>query len=259
MISMDQIESFFPPPLRPFKRNILREYLQYKILEAVFAADEGRRLVFLGGTAIHIVHGNPRFSEDLDFDNRDLSMEAFAGLAAQVHRALSREGYTIELGMREQGPRRADFRFVGLLQSMGITGHREEKLLIHFDAQPQNFDYRPQQVIINKFDVFCRINIVPIDILLSQKIACILQRPRAIGRDFYDTVFLWGKTAPDPAYLAQKAGIRDEAQLFAELKARCRDLDLKRLAKDLEPYVNGPSESRKVILFRDFIESLRSR
>ena len=36
MLDLKQIESFYPEYLRSFKRNLLREYLQYKILEAIF-------------------------------------------------------------------------------------------------------------------------------------------------------------------------------------------------------------------------------
>ena len=36
MISLEQLESYYPPNLRHFKKNILREYLQYKILDIVF-------------------------------------------------------------------------------------------------------------------------------------------------------------------------------------------------------------------------------
>ena len=69
MLDLKQIESFFPENLKPFKRNLLREYLQYKILESVFDSRFGSRLSFMGGTATHIIHSNNRFSEDLDFDN----------------------------------------------------------------------------------------------------------------------------------------------------------------------------------------------
>jgi len=46
MLDIKQIETFYPDSLKPFKRNILREYLQYKILEAVFDSS-------LAGETIH--------------------------------------------------------------------------------------------------------------------------------------------------------------------------------------------------------------
>jgi predicted nucleotidyltransferase component of viral defense system len=204
MLSMDQIVSFYPQNLRSSRRNILREYLQCKILEAIFSTEPGRRLAFLGGTAIHIIHGNPRFSEDLDFDNRGLSTEEFGLIALSVRKALTLEGFEVDLDMNTEGNFRANMRFIGILQKSGITGHREEKLLIHLDAEPQYFDYEPQTTMLHAFDVFSRINVVPVDILLSQKIGCILQRPRPIGRDFHDMLFLWGKTRPNTEYLEHR-------------------------------------------------------
>jgi hypothetical protein len=62
MLDLAQIESYYPEPLRTFKRNLLREYLQYKVLEIIYDSKAGSRLAFIGGTAIHIIHGAPRFS-----------------------------------------------------------------------------------------------------------------------------------------------------------------------------------------------------
>ena len=69
MISLHNIEQFYPENLRGFKRNMLREYLQFKILEIIFNSRLAPKLSFIGGTALRIVHENTRFSEDLDFDN----------------------------------------------------------------------------------------------------------------------------------------------------------------------------------------------
>ncbi|MBN1309618.1 MAG: nucleotidyl transferase AbiEii/AbiGii toxin family protein [Chitinispirillaceae bacterium] len=253
MLDMVQIQSFYPQRLRHFKRNILQEYLQFKVLEAVFSSRPGLQLTFLGGTAIHIVHGNPRFSEDLDFDSGGLPFEAFEEMAIAVHRTLRREGYDVEIDLNRKGNFRANLRFIGLLQQTGISSHREEKLLIHLDAEPQNFDYLHERIILNRFDVFCRINVVPVGMLLSQKIACILQRPRAIGRDFHDAIFLWGKTGPDFRYLAHKAGIGNECEMWKKLEARCATLDFNRLATDLEPFVTDASEAEKIKSFREFV------
>ncbi|MBN1127780.1 MAG: nucleotidyl transferase AbiEii/AbiGii toxin family protein [Chitinispirillaceae bacterium] len=257
MLDMDQILSFYPDHLRPFRRNILREYLQYKILEAIFSSGESGRLAFLGGTAIHIIHGNPRFSEDLDFDDRGMSAEDFGRLSDTIRRTLEREGLNVELDTPVGGRCRANLRFIGILQKFGITGHREEKLHIHLDAEPQEFEYKPDQVLLNKFDVFCRINAVPVDILLSQKIGCILQRPRPIGRDFYDALFLWGKTDPNAGYLTRKLGIINEAALWDKLEARCASIDFTRLTRDLLPFVTDSTDAEKIEFFREFIARKR--
>ncbi len=55
--------------LRGFKRFILREYLQRKLLQILFDSEYANELCFLGGTYLRIVHRNIRFSTDLDFNN----------------------------------------------------------------------------------------------------------------------------------------------------------------------------------------------
>lgn len=54
MLDIHQIEQYYPENLRGFRRFILREYLQYKILEIVFNGPHANKLVFLGGTCLRI-------------------------------------------------------------------------------------------------------------------------------------------------------------------------------------------------------------
>ena len=180
MLDIKQIQSFYPEHLRPFKKNLLREYLQYKILEAITESPLADKFTFMGGTCIHIVHGSPRFSEDLDFDNPGIGRHDFEALSQRIKRNLELQGYPVELKNTYQDAFRASLRFPGLLRDSGISGHRDEKLLIQIDTEPQGVRYNPDKFILNKFDVFSRINIVPADILVAQKIFCILLTLRLI-------------------------------------------------------------------------------
>jgi len=254
MLDIKQIESFYPEHLLPFKKNLLREYMQYKILEAIFESSLAGKLVFMGGTCIHMVHGSPRFSEDLDFDNPGISKHDFKALSQKVKRTLEQQGYTVELKNTYQDAFRAYLRFPGLLHTSGISGHRDEKLLIQIDTEPQKVQYNPDKSILNKFDVFSRINIVPADILVAQKIYCIFNRKRPMGRDFFDVVFLLGKTGINFDYLNRKLSIQNSSELRDKLLARCAQLDFRRLAKDLEPYIYSKKEVNRVLMFVDFIQ-----
>lgn len=256
MLELKQIESFFPEHLRHFKRNLLREYLQYKTLDAVFSSRYGRKLVFMGGTAIHIAHGLPRFSEDLDFDNRGLTKGDFSVLIQIVAKKLTREGCAIETSSSFKGAFSADIKVRGVLFETGLSGHREEKILVKLDAQPQKFQYTPERVVINKFDVFSGISVVPADILLAQKFYAILMRKRAMGRDFYDALFLAGKVKPDFAYLKERAGIKDKEGLKFVLLERCAKLDFKLLARDVEQFLFSPADAKKVLLFTEYVKGL---
>lgn len=89
MLDLQQIVAYYPPFLQDNKEHILREYLQYKILKSIFSSQWGTKLRFIGGTALRIVHGNARFSEDIDFDNDGtMSFEEFGLLAQYIQRDL---------------------------------------------------------------------------------------------------------------------------------------------------------------------------
>ena len=47
--------------------TILREYLQLVFLDNLYRMKGMNKIFFKGGTAIRILFGSPRFSEDLDF------------------------------------------------------------------------------------------------------------------------------------------------------------------------------------------------
>lgn len=256
MLELRHIESFYPEHLRHFKRNILREYLQYKILAVIFSGKYAGKLAFMGGTALHIVHGTGRFSEDLDFDNRGLTQDDFRALTMLVARQLSLEGFQVETGISCKAVFSADIKITGLLYETGLSGHKEEKVLIKIDTEPQDFEYVPQRVIINKFDVTVGVGVVPDDILLAQKFYAILKRKRAMGRDFYDVMFLAGKAKPNFRYLEFKAGIVDTQGLKKALQERCATLDFKQLASDAAPLVFIPGEAKKVELFPEFVQGM---
>ncbi len=255
MLDIKQIEAFYPEFLKSFKRNLLREYLQYKILEMIFDSKCGRNLSFMGGTAIHMIYANKRFSEDLDFDNLGLTKKGFEELVKLIKRGLELEGYTIETKNVFRGAYRSYLRVPDILFDNGLSRHREEKMLIQIDCEPQGVDYTPDKRIINKFDVFLQVHAVPPDILLAQKLYAIFKRKRAMGRDFYDAVFLFGMAKPNLEYLRLKLNIKDMADLERKLLLKCKSLDFKQLAKDVEPFLFTPSDSKKVLLFQDYMKS----
>lgn len=256
MLDIKEIEAFYPVELRQYKRNLLREYLQYKILEIIFDSDFGNRLFFMGGTAIRILHNNDRFSEDLDFDNRGLTNKEFEELSRLISRNLAREGYANEISESYKGAFRCNVKFTGLLHSIGLSAHKEERLLIQVDTEPQHYEYQPEKNIINKFNIFVRINLVPIETLLAQKIYAIFNRHRPMGRDFYDAVFLWSRTKPDFNYLQKKMNIAEMATLKERLLHHCSQLDFPQLSRDVLPFLFNPHNVKKVTCFREFIETL---
>ncbi len=257
MITLDQILASYPEHLRGFRESILKEYLQYKILNSIFNTEYANKLVFLGGTALRIVYGSTRFSEDLDFDNFALSEQEFIDLSKVIQKDLMLEGLQVEVQTITQHAYRIKIRIPNLLFDSGLSAMTDHKILIKVDTVPQHFEYTPERPLLNKLDVFTQINAVPKDLLLSQKIFACVNRARIMGRDFFDIVFLHGIGAtPNFAYLKKNISIDNPKDVKKYLLEKTASLDFEALAKDVEPLLFDPRDTKKVLLFREFVEQV---
>lgn len=254
MLPLSEIRPYFPEDLHRFPRFMLREYLQCKILEILYESPYATGLCFLGGTCLRIVHGNRRFSEDLDFDNISLKADAFGKVAAEIKKGLEREGYGVELETIMKGAWHCYIKFPGLLFDEGLSAHKEEKILIQLDTEPQHFDYKPEPYLLNRFEVFTTIRTTPLSLLMAQKIYAVINRDRNKGRDFYDLVYLMGRDIkPDYTYLEARVSITEPELLKKALLAKCIQLDMQAMARDVEPFLFDASEGKKVIRFEDAV------
>jgi predicted nucleotidyltransferase component of viral defense system len=256
MLTLKEIEKQYPNSLGSYKRNILREYLQYKILELIFNSPLANKLSFLGGTALRIVHNNTRFSEDLDFDNFGLTEAEFTSLTEEVQKGMTKLGFAVEIRNIFKGAFRCYLKIPKILLDNELAVMPDEKMMIQIDTAPHEFKYEPDKKILNKFDVFTQIFSTPLDILLSQKIYTIFNRNRAKGRDFYDTIFLLGLTKPNYEYLKLKMGIDNGVDIKKKLLEKTKNLDLAGLVKDVEKFLFSPSDSKKISMFREYIEQV---
>ena len=254
MISLSHILAHYPEHLQGFRESALKEYLQYKILCSLYESSYADKLIFLGGTALRIVHGSTRFSEDLDFDNVGLSEDEFDQLGKIIQKDLALEGLEVEVTAKTRKAYRLKIRIPKLLFDTGLAPLPSQKILIQVDTVPQNFSYLPDQPLVNKFEVFTQIFSVPKDILLSQKIYASVNRNRLMGRDFFDIVFLYGiGAAPNFGYLEQQIGVSNKIQLKEYLLDKTASLDFTSLAKDVEPFLFFPRDRKRVEFFREFL------
>jgi len=259
MISFDEIKSFFAESLRrnpSYFEYLLKEYFHYRMLDIIFSGEYASKLSFIGGTNLRILHHIQRFSEDLDFDCFHLSREEFFQLTDRVILRLREEGIKIKAEDKEKDLKIAAFRrniiFPGLMFELGLTGHREKKLLIKIECEPHHYTYEPAKPIIQKFNVFTQIFAPSPDILLSMKTGAVLERGK--GRDYYDFIFLSGLTDPDFGYLDMKFGITHHAQLYERILESCETTDFENKSRDFEKLVIDREETRKVLLFREYIQ-----
>ncbi|MEI6582866.1 MAG: nucleotidyl transferase AbiEii/AbiGii toxin family protein [Chitinophagia bacterium] len=258
MLTLSEIEKNYPENLRGFKRFILREYLQYKLLQILFDSEYANELCFLGGTCLRIVHGNTRFSEDLDFDNFTIAEDTFAKVSDVLKKQLEQEGYEVEMKTVYKGAYHCYIRFPEILYKEGLSAYREEKILIQLDTEPQHFDFVPEKYILNRFDVFTHIFITPLNLLLSQKFYAVCNRERNKGRDFFDIAFLLSLIdRPDYNYLEFKMGVCNEKQLKERIIEKCKSVNMQDMAKDVQPFLFNPRDIQKVLLFPDLIKQAK--
>ena len=96
---------------------------------------------------------------------------------------------------------------------------------------------------------------VPDDqIMCAMKISALLSRQK--GRDFYDTMFLMGQTTPDYSFLSVKCGINNIDELRKAFSTLLLSVDLNYKAKDFEHLVFQERNSKRILLFDEFVKGL---
>lgn len=240
-----------------FRKYMLKEYMQLMILDYLSTLSYAGKIVFIGGTNLRLVKGIDRFSEDLDFDCEGLSEDDFVGMTDQIVAFLRRSGLNVATRDRESS-RLTAFRrslyFPGLLYEMGLSGYKEERFLIKVEAQDQGYNYTPEVVNIKRAGFFFPFPVPSDGILCAMKISALLSRKK--GRDFYDAMFLLSMTDPDYGYLGTKCEIHDREELKAALGRLVEETDLKTKSKDFNHLLFEEGGERKVLLFREFVETL---
>ncbi len=257
MMQLSEIRKNYAEKLQNRGEFLLREYLQHKILELIFSGPFAQKFIFLGGTCLRIVHENRRFSEDLDFDNFGISESDFEVVALQIKTGLEREGYQVDIKNVFRGAYHCYIRFPGILFEEGLSGHRQARILINLDTEPQYFEFEPENFFLNRFDVFTNIQCTPLDMLLSQKFCAIVGRKQPKGRDFFDVVFLLSRTKPNYAFLEQKLNINTPDGLRKHLLNFCEDLDFSALADDVRPFLFDAADDKRVLLFLDYLKTVK--
>lgn len=260
MIDLQYIRDFFPPTIASesrFDRYMLKEYLQLLILDYLATTTYIGKMAFIGGTNLRLIQGIDRFSEDLDFDCKGLTEEEFISMTDSVLLFLRHNNINVETrDMRN--PKltafRRNFFFPEMLFSLGLTGHREERLLLKIEAQDQGVSYQPEIASINKMGFFFNVLVPPVDVLCAMKFAAILSRQK--GRDFYDAIFLMSKAKPNIDFLKARTGISSIQELKDALTERMKDIDLNHKMRDFSHLIFNEQNAKRILRFADIVASL---
>ena len=188
-----------PDPVE--NRNLVREYLQARILESLQRSGAMVPLAFHGGTALRFLFSIARFSEDLDFAlERPSANYHFRTYLKDIQSMFTGEGYDAQIKVNDQKTVNSAFvRFPGLLHELNISPHPNETLAVKIEV-----DTLPPQGAVVETDLVR--HFIPLRLqhhdrasLLSGKLHAILQRKYAKGRDLYDLMwYLSDPNWPEP-------------------------------------------------------------
>ena len=255
MIDIEYIRSFFPPVIAResrFDRYMLKEYLQLLILDHLATTPYINKVSFIGGTNLRLIQGIDRFSEDLDFDCKDLSKQEFMEMTDSVVQYLRQNNVEVET-RDKPNPKLTAFRrnlyFPQMLFNLGLTGHRDERLLLKIEAQDQGVQYQPIVANVNRMGFFFGIQVPPLDVLCAMKFSAILARQK--GRDFYDAIFLLSKTKPNLDFLKARTGISSIEELKTAVNERLKEVDLNQKKRDFIHLLFNESKADRILQFAE--------
>jgi len=235
------------------KRNRAREFLQMLALKTLSDQDAFSRIAFIGGTALRIVFGLRRFSEDLDFSIVDPTGYDFNGICGGLVKVFRLNGLNVVLDKdRVKTVNSAFLNFPGLPHALGLSGHKQEKLSIKIevDTKPPA-GWKSQTTVLNKTYLF---SVAHYDLpsMFAGKLHAVFYRSYTKGRDIYDLFWYLGrKVQPNFKLLnnavAQSLGRAPEVNAgnFKDfMLERTGNIDLAAARKDVERFLEDKSELR---------------
>lgn len=231
------------------RRNLAREYLQIYLLRLLHQ-EASAELCFVGGTALRVLHGLPRFSEDLDFSLSPNTHSFAPGpLFERLARELERAGYVVALKAKsDRNVVNAFVRFAELPREIGWTADPRLALSIklEIDCCPPAGATVETTLVQRFFPIALRH--YDLGSLFAGKLHAVLTRPYTKGRDWFDLVW----------YLTEKRGLAPNLELLANalhqtghspvadwraaVRERLHELSWPEVLADLRPFVERQAD-----------------
>ncbi|MHB9149864.1 MAG: nucleotidyl transferase AbiEii/AbiGii toxin family protein [Thermoleophilia bacterium] len=168
--------------------NVMREYLQARILESLQENGAWASMAFMGGTSLRFLYRLPRFSEHLDFTLETPSPGFdFLGLIGSARARFKKEGYRTEAKASTRTVvNRAFIRFPGLEHELGLSSRAEKALSVKVELDTRPPAGAGLEVTTVRRHATLRLAHHDKQSLLAGKIAALLSRGWIKGRDVYD-------------------------------------------------------------------------
>lgn len=250
-------------------RNVVREYLQARLLGALQRAGAMIPLAFHGGTALHFLYATARYSEDLDFAlEKEQEHYDFRAYLRAIQRELAAEGYAVELKVSDQKVVHSAFvRFPGLLYELALSPHRNEVLAVKIEVDTNPPAGAGLTTTVVRRHLILQLQHHDRASLLAGKLHAILQRAYLKGRDLYDLLwYLSDPTWPPPNLTLLNNALRQTGWRGEPLTQdnwrqavhqRLRTVAWERVVDDVRPFLEPGVDLN--MLNRENLERLLSR
>jgi len=263
--------------------HALREIMQEIVLLGMWRAKFFEHAAFYGGTALRILYGLDRFSEDLDFSllspMHDFDIEKYS---RALEKELSAFGFDVRVEKKNKAVTTA-------VQSAFLKANTFNELLVitpdtsiarsvprgqllkiklEVDTDPPPGFFTESKYLLQPIPFAVRTYTLP-DLFAGKMhaVLCRKWKNRVKGRDWYDLV--WYAANHPKLHLAhleqrmrqsghwQEARAMDENVFHALLRDRVETLDVEQARHEVEPFVRHPEALE--IWSRDFFHDVASR
>jgi len=233
------------------KLNKIREFLQVISLKIIYDKNFFKNMAFVGGTALRVLFGLRRFSEDLDFSLTRKTGYNFPKINSEIVNALRLYGLNVESQVRAAGNVHSSvIKFSGLLKEAGLSALNEQKLRIKIevDANPPK-GWHIQDSVVNKTYIF-GIRHFDLPSLYATKLHACFYRKFTKGRDIYDLIWYLSKQIKPNLVLLNNAIKQTEGRSpkinqlnFKEFLLReIEKIDFKEAKRDVERFLEDKAE-----------------
>lgn len=250
-----QAQDYNLPPEK--KRAILREYLQTKILSLIYQENISKNLFFVGGTALRLLRGLDRFSEDLDFDTVGITPNQTQKLIKTVMRRLWQEAIAVELYQNTTKKKSFyELRFPDLLAQLRLSSNTGEKLMVKLDIESFWRGQKRETVFVNRYGFLATIVTKSLEQMAVEKLAAYLGREETQPRDLYDLVWLLSRGIKPDLNFAQKNRLPSDLLEKARKKFAREQKSLSGYKTRLRPFLFDEKQISRLDFFEDLINQL---
>lgn len=165
--------------------NIAREFAQHLFLSGFYRQAGTEQIMFKGGTALRLVYGSPRFSEDLDFSGFGVGVKSIEDWVTEASTSIEQASVSVSI----DESKRTSGGYLSIL-TMGIAG---QQISIQMEVSLRRKNGLKGRGVLVSSDLAPAYvaTLLPQDTLVEEKLTALITRGKP--RDFYDCYFMLRK------------------------------------------------------------------